>query len=118
MASGLAGAAEREHALSAEELQAFSQSAMGGTVDKFVHDGKEVAVVMRSFTSGVRSSDLGVYAKGATGYMRVLYREPIWGSHLKAMQDGDTITILTDPDKTVLLTFTISGCCLMQNLGK
>jgi hypothetical protein len=107
-----AGALDREPTLSAEELQTFSQSALGGKVEMFTHNGKEIAVVTRSFTSGVRSSDLGVYAKRDAGYVRVLYREPIWMNHLAVTQDGDTITIRTEPAKRPLLTFTISGSFL------
>jgi hypothetical protein len=95
----IAGTTEVEPALTAEELQTFSQSALGGNVEIFSHGGKEIAVVTRSFTSGVRSSDLGVYAKHGACYVRVLYREPIWLSHLNATQDGDTITISTEPAK-------------------
>ena len=66
---------------------------------------------MRSYTSGVRSSDLHVFIRTKGGrYFEVLSRTQLWGSHLVAAQDGDTIHVTTDPEHRALIDFTISGC--------
>ena len=70
---------------------------------------------MRSFTSGVESSDFGVYAATKDGrYHRVLYREPVWGGSFHPAQDRDVITVHVQPmsshTKQMAFTFTISGC--------
>src|SRR5689334_13234189 len=74
-----------EASLSLEELKQFSEHTTGGggRLETFENAGHKIAVVMRCFTSGVRSTDFGVYAANREGrYYRVPYREPIWGSFL------------------------------------
>ena len=80
----------------------------------FHHNGRTIAVVTRCFTSGIRSSDLGVYAAGSDGrYHRVLYREPVWGSLFRSTQSGDAIRVSLQADgdtETSAFTFMISSC--------
>ncbi|HZT35143.1 MAG TPA: hypothetical protein VFA15_04420 [Nitrososphaera sp.] len=103
--------------MSLEELRRFAETstAGGGTLQSFEHEGHKIEVVTRCFTSGVRSSDFGVYAPAADGrYHRVLYREPIWGAFFHAVQDGDVINVDLQPQSSgkgkPVFTFTISGC--------
>ena len=108
-----AGTFERQPDLSADELQAFAKEStgLGGTARTFTHGIHEVALVMRSHTSGIRSSDLHVFIHTKGGrYFEVLSRSALWGNHLVATQDGDTIRVTTDPEQRALLDFTISGC--------
>ncbi len=111
-AQTFAGAFDRQPSLSADELQAFSKATgFGGLVQTFTHDVGEVTLVMRSHTSGIRSSDLHVFIRTKSGrYFEVLSRTPLWGSHLVSTQDGDTIHITTDPEHHAILDFAISGC--------
>ncbi|MDP8235304.1 MAG: hypothetical protein P9M08_02870 [Candidatus Erginobacter occultus] len=98
---------------SAEGLKEFSlETGFGGVVEMFSHGGRTVIVITRSLTSGTRSSDLHVFIENRykLGYRRVLHRAPIWGSHLKIFQAGDTLTVKTVPKDKTLLTFSISGC--------
>jgi hypothetical protein len=91
---------QRHERLTLDELKQFAEksSGFGGELRFFEHEGKKIAVVTRSFTSGVQSSDLGVYAAGSDGrYHRVLYREPVWGSFLTPIQKGNLVTVIQEP---------------------
>ncbi len=108
--------------LSGEELKEFCERTTigGGSLTTFEHGGRKIAVVMRCFTSGVRSSDFGVYAALPDGrYHRVLYREPLWGSFFRPSQAGDLIAVFLQPmsshAESVVFTFTISGCYTPQD---
>jgi hypothetical protein len=108
---------QRQERLTLDELKQFAEksSGLGGELRSFEYEGRKIAVVMRSFTSGVESSDFGVYAATKDGrYHRVLYREMVWGSFFRPAQDRDVIIVLLQPmsshTEQVAFTFTISGC--------
>ena len=108
--------------LSLNDLKQFTEKTTmgGGVLRTFEHAGRKIAVVMRCFTSGVRSSDFGVYAATPGGlYRKIWYREPVWGSFFRPVQDGDLITVRLEPsspqDEKLAFTFTISGCFDLQD---
>ena len=104
-------AAPEREALSADQLKAFSEATgLGGFIQHFTADSHEVAVVLRTFTSGTRTTDLHVYTHKAEGYYLVLSRSMIAGSDLEVRQSGDTLSVIAKPENKTILTFTLSGC--------
>jgi hypothetical protein len=79
----------------------------GGRTTALNINDKELVFAFRSYTSGVRSSDIGVYQKLGDKLVLIKAHPPIWKSWVRVERVGDLINFRSEDIKSpVIMTLT------------
>ena len=85
---------------------AASSTLGGGQVNEMTFDGRKLAVVLRSYTSGVKSSDIAVYAENNGTWSLVKSHPPVWNTWIETRTFRDHIAFHAEGNNETLLTLT------------
>ena len=90
------------------DLQVFAQTSTfgGGRVLETDFHGERLLIVFRGYTSGVKSSDIGVYAEREGGWTLVKSHPPVMNTWIEAHNHGKDIIFKPEGNPRTVMVLT------------